>query len=54
VQKEVKRAAIFHSEFRQDLRFWVKTDRNVALRIFDLIEAVIRDPFQGAGKPEPL
>jgi toxin YoeB len=26
----------------------------LALRVFDLVEAVLRDPFQGIGKPEPL
>ncbi len=26
----------------------------MALRAMDLIEAVLRDPFQGIGKPEPL
>ena len=29
-------------------------DRPVALRAFDLIEAILRDPFRGIGKPEPL
>lgn len=48
------RDAVFHSEFREDLKFWVKTDRKVALRAFDLIEAILRDPFTGLGKPEPL
>lgn len=46
--------AVFHPEFREDLRYWVSTDRKRALRIFDLIEAILRDPFQGLGKPEPL
>jgi len=32
----------------------VVTDRKVALRAFDLIEAIMRDPFTGIGKPEPL
>lgn len=32
----------------------METDRNTALRIFQLIEAVIKDPFQGFGKPELL
>jgi len=32
----------------------VETDRKVALRAFDLIEAIMRDPFTGIGKPEPL
>jgi toxin YoeB len=48
------RDAVFHPEFREDLKFWVKTDRKVALRAFDLIEAILRDPFTGIGKPEPL
>jgi toxin YoeB len=32
----------------------VETNRKVALRALDLVEAVLRDPFQGIGKPEPL
>ena len=52
--RDVKREAIFHSEFRADLRFWVKSDRAIAVRILDLVEAIIRDPFEGAGKPERL
>jgi toxin YoeB len=50
----VKYEAVSQSQFREDLRAWIETDRRVALRIFDLIEAVLRDPFQGIGKPEPL
>ena len=46
--------AVFHPEFLEDLRYWVETDRKLALRAFDLIEAILRDPFQGIGKPEPL
>jgi toxin YoeB len=46
--------AVFHPEFREDLRWWVKNDRNTALRILSLIEAVLGDPFGGIGKPEPL
>jgi toxin YoeB len=45
---------VFHPEFREDLRHWVKSDRNTALRILDLVEATLRDPFAGVGKPEPL
>jgi toxin YoeB len=52
--RAAEREAVFHTEFREDLRYWVDTDRNTALRIFQLIEAVLRDPFRGAGKPEPL
>ena len=48
------REAAFHPEFIEDLRFWVKTDRKIAIRAFVLIEAILRDPFIGIGKPEPL
>ena len=48
------REAVFQPEFREDVRYWVETDRRTALRIFKLIEAVMHDPFQGIGKPEPL
>jgi toxin YoeB len=50
----VERDAVFHPEFRDDLRHWVETDRKVALRALDLVEAILRDPFGGIGKPEPL
>ena len=48
------RLAVFHPEFREDLRYWVQTDRKIALRVMTLIEAALRDPFTGIGKPEPL
>ena len=57
-QNKRKRAAeyenVFHQRFREDLRYWVQTDRGTALRALDLIEAIMRDPFTGIGKPEPL
>jgi len=49
-----KREAVFQPEFIEDLHYWVETDRKLALRAFDLIEAILRDPFDGVGKPEPL
>ena len=36
------------------MAFWVKVDRIVALRILDIVEAIMRNPFEGMGKPEPL
>jgi toxin YoeB len=45
---------VFLEGFREDLRFWIDTNRRVALRIMDLVEAVRRDPFRGIGKPEPV
>ena len=38
----------------EDLRWWVDTNRKTVLRVMDLIDAVLRDPFEGIGKPEPL
>ncbi len=52
--KSKRREAVFQPEFREDLRYWVEVDRKTALRAFDMIEAVMRDPFTGIGKPEPL
>lgn len=49
-----ERVAVFQPEFIEDLRYWVETDRKLAFRAFDLIEAILRDPFHGIGKPEPL
>lgn len=52
--KRKARDAVFHPEFREDLKYWLETDRKTALRAFSLIEAIMREPFQGIGKPEPL
>ena len=52
--KQNSRLSVFQPEFREDLRFWVQTDRKVAIRLLDLVEAIMRDPFTGIGKPEPL
>ena len=49
-----RRDAVFQPEFLEDLRYWIESDRKVALRLFDTVEAILRDPFQGIGKPEPL
>ncbi len=51
---ERKRKAVFQVEFLEDLKYWVKTDRKTALRVFTLVESILRDPFKGIGKPEPL
>jgi toxin YoeB len=50
----VIRRAEYDDSFREDLRWWVANDRKVALRVLDLVEGCVRDPFQGIGKPEPL
>jgi len=45
---------VFQPEFIEDLQFWVAANRKVALRALAIVEAVLRDPFSGLGKPEPL
>jgi len=49
-----RRSALFHAAFLEDLRFWIGTDRACALRVLDLVDAALREPFTGIGKPEPL
>ena len=49
-----KREAVFQPEFIEDLRYWVETDRRIALRALWLVEATLRDPTGGPGKPEHL
>ena len=48
------REAVFQPEFIEDLRYWVETDRKLALRALEMVELILRDPFEGIGKPEPL
>lgn len=52
--KQTGRRVDFLAHFREDLVWWIKNDRKTALRILELVEAVIKDPFVGIGKPEPL
>ncbi len=49
-----QRDAVFQTEFIEDLRYWVQTDRKMALRVLRIVEDILRDPFTGMGKPEPL
>lgn len=52
--KQKNREAVFQPEFIEDLEYWVETDRKLALRIIKLVKEILRDPFEGTGKPEPL
>jgi toxin YoeB len=54
IKSRQKREAVLHPEFIDDLRYWVKTDRRIALRALAIIDAVLGEPFTGIGKPEPL
>jgi toxin YoeB len=54
MSKPIDRIAVTSSKFRDDLRYWIETDRKSALRVLDLMTAILADPFEGIGKPEPL
>ncbi|MBA3656254.1 MAG: Txe/YoeB family addiction module toxin [Gemmatimonadaceae bacterium] len=49
-----KRFAVIQDECLEDLRFWVDSNRKVALKMLDLMEATLREPYSGIGKPEHL
>ncbi len=44
----------FTPEAWDDYLYWQKTDKKILKRINTLIKEVVRDPFEGIGKPEPL
>jgi toxin YoeB len=46
--------AVVHPEFLEDLDHWVRHERRTAKRLLELMRAILRDPFSGIGKPEPL
>ncbi len=54
MSKPSGRIAVVSSKFREDLRYWIGTDRKIALRVLALMDAILADPFKGIGKPEPL
>lgn len=41
-------------EALEDLRYCVREERRIAVKVVDVIEAARVDPFGGIGKPEPL
>jgi len=46
--------AVVHPEFLEDLDHWVRHEPRTAKRLLELMRAILRDPFSGIGKPEPL
>lgn len=38
----------------EDYLYWQRTDPKLVGRIHELIKAILRNPFTGIGKPEPL
>lgn len=50
----MSRQLAFDAHGWEDYTFWQGQDRKTLKRINLLIGSVLRDPFTGAGKPEPL
>ncbi len=44
----------FSTNALDDLSYWVKNDPKKALKIFKLFKEILKTPFSGTGKPEPL
>ncbi len=44
----------WHVHAWDDYVYWQKTDKRIVKRINALIKDILRNPFYGIGKPEPL
>ena len=45
---------IFHPNAWEDYLFWQSENKIVLKKINRLIKEIIRNPYEGVGKPEPL
>jgi len=45
---------VFAPQAWEDYLFWQSTDKAMVKRINALIKEIVRSPFAGIGKPEPL
>ncbi|MFT2690398.1 Txe/YoeB family addiction module toxin [Clavibacter zhangzhiyongii] len=50
----MSRQLAFDADGWEDYTYWQIQDRKTLKRINALIRDVMRDPFEGPGKPEPL
>jgi len=48
------RQLILDPQAPEDLQWWTRTGKRVALKILQLLEESVRNPFAGKGKPEAL
>lgn len=44
----------FDPDAWEDYLFWQKMDKSTVKRINELIKEILREPFEGKGKPEAL
>jgi toxin YoeB len=45
---------IFSESAWDDYLYWQKMDKKLLKKVNELIQAIMREPFTGIGKPEPL
>ena len=45
---------VFVEESWEDYLYWQKTDKQKLKKINELLKDIMRSPFEGVGKPEPL
>lgn len=45
---------VFSEHAWEDYLYWQRTEKKILIRINSLIKEIMRSPFQGTGKPEPL
>jgi toxin YoeB len=45
---------VFSDDALEEYLYWHETDPQMLKRIHQLIKEIMRDPYRGIGKPEPL
>lgn len=45
---------VFVDESWEDYLYWQKTDKLKLKKIYELLKDIVRNPFEGTGKPGPL
>ncbi len=45
---------VFSDSAWEDYLYWQRNDKKILRRINGLIKEIMRTPFEGTGKPEPL
>lgn len=48
------RSLIFDPNAIEDFSYWVQNDKRKAEKILKLIREILKNPFDGTAKPEPL
>ncbi len=46
------RKLLIDSQAIEDLKWWIKQDKRVALKVIELLESLPVEPSTGKGKPE--